>query len=143
MTIKVKTDNTDADREDKPLYPIGIAAELIGITEQTLRLYEKHGLIKPARRSKRRHYSNNDIKWLRCIRDLIHIQKISIEGIKKLLGYAPCWEITECPEEKRTSCTAHANKSRPCWELNKTICKKESGKPCKECVIYLARIKNR
>ncbi len=139
MIKKVNSGSGDTDRENKPLYPIGIVAELIGITEQTLRLYEKHGLIRPARRNNRRHYSDNDIKWLRCVRDLIHIQKVSIEGIKKLLGYAPCWQITECPEEKRTKCTAHINKSRPCWELNKTICNKKSGKLCKECVVYLAR----
>jgi hypothetical protein len=40
------------DKKEMPLYPIGIVAELIGITDQTLRLYEKHGLIKPARRNK-------------------------------------------------------------------------------------------
>jgi len=68
-----------------PLYPIGIVAELIGTTDQTLRLYEKHGLIKPARRNKNRFYSENDIKWLRCLRELIHTKKISIEGIKNCL----------------------------------------------------------
>ncbi len=133
--------NADNGRSNKPLYPIGVVAELIGITEQTLRLYEKHGLIKPARRNKRRHYSDNDISWLTCVRDLIHIKKISIEGIKKLLGYAPCWEITGCPEGKKAKCTAHVNKSKPCWELNKAICNSKSGKLCKECIIYLARHK--
>ena len=131
--------STDEERENRQLYTIGVVAELIGITEQTLRLYEKQGLIKPARRNKRRHYSDNDIKWLTCVRDLIHTKKISIEGIKKLLLYAPCWEITGCPEEKKIRCTAHVNKSKPCWELNNAICNKESGKLCKDCIIYLAR----
>ena len=133
--------STDEGRENRSLYPIGVVAELIGITEQTLRLYEKHGLIRPARRNKRRHYSDNDIKWLICVRDLIHGKKISIEGIKKLLLYAPCWEITGCPEGKKTMCTAHVNKSKPCWELNNAICNNESGKLCEECIIYLARQK--
>ncbi len=132
---------TEEERADRQLYQIGVVAEMIGITEQTLRLYEKHGLIKPARRNNRRHYSDNDIKWLICVRDLIHIKKISIEGIKKLLLYAPCWEITGCPEDKKTMCTAHVEKSKPCWEINKAICNKESGKPCKECIVYLARQK--
>jgi len=57
-------------RENLPLYTIGVVAELAGITDQTLRLYEKHGLIKPARRGKDRYYSENDIKWLKCLRDL-------------------------------------------------------------------------
>lgn len=131
------------DKRSMPLYPIGIVAELIGITEQTLRLYEKHGLILPARRNKNRYYSDNDIKWLTCVRDLIHTKKISIEGIKKLLQYAPCWEITSCPEDKRTKCTAFVDKTKPCWVLNQTICKRESGKICEECVVYLARAKRK
>ncbi|MBF0559734.1 MAG: MerR family transcriptional regulator [Nitrospirae bacterium] len=126
-------------RESMPLYPIGIVAELLGITMQTLRLYERHGLITPARRQKNRYYTDNDIKWLGCLRDLIHKHKISIEGIKKLLDYAPCWEITSCPDDNRLKCTAHVNKSKPCWELNKTICRRESGKLCEECVVYLAK----
>lgn len=133
--------NENIDKRDMALYPIGIVAELIGITEQTLRLYEKHGLITPARRNKNRYYSDNDIKWLTCIRDLIHSKKISIEGIKKLLEYAPCWEITDCPEDKKGNCTAFVEKTKPCWELNKTICKRENGKVCYDCVVYLARAK--
>ena len=53
---------TEEEKMAMPLYPIGIVAELIGTTDQTLRLYEKHGLIKPARRNKNRYYSENDIK---------------------------------------------------------------------------------
>ncbi len=126
------------DKRDMPLYPIGIVAELVGITAQTLRLYEKHRLIKPSRRNKNRYYSENDIKWLVCIRDLIHIKKISIEGIKKLLEYAPCWELTECDEEKRNKCTAYIDKTKPCWELNRMICNKESGMVCEDCIVYIA-----
>lgn len=129
----------DKDKNDLPLYPIGIVAELIGVTDQTLRLYEKHGLIKPARRNKNRFYSENDVKWLKCIRDLIHLKKISIEGIKKLLEYAPCWEITSCSEEKREKCTAYIDKTKPCWELNRMICNKESGKICEDCIVYISK----
>lgn len=141
MSAKNKTlvPPTEKDKKDIPLYPIGIVAELIGTTEQTLRLYEKHGLIKPARRNKNRYYSDNDIKWLLCIRELIHEKKISIEGIKKLLEYAPCWEITECSEEKRRSCSAFINRSKPCWELNRMFCHRNSGMVCEDCVVYLSK----
>lgn len=125
------------DKKDMPLYTIGIVAELLGITDQTLRLYEKHGLIKPIRRNKNRYYSENDLKWLVCIRDLIHIKKISIEGIKKLLEYAPCWEITDCPDEIKKDCTAYIDRTKPCWELN--ICKRQNNKACEECIVYLSR----
>jgi len=136
---KVKKDLSDEERQSLPLYPIGIVAELIGTTDQTLRLYEKHGLIKPARRNKNRFYSENNIKWLRCLRDLIHNQKISIEGIKKLLDYAPCWEITSCPEELRGKCSAYIDKTKPCWELNRMICNTESGRICEDCVVFISK----
>lgn len=136
---RMKREFTEEEKKDMPFYPIGIVAELIGTTDQTLRLYEKHGLIKPARRNKNRFYSENDIKWLRCLRDLIHNRKISIEGIKKLLDYAPCWEITECSEERRNKCSAYIDRTKPCWELNRMICQRESGRICEDCVVFLSR----
>src|SRR5574340_1842507 len=98
---------TEEEKKDMTLSPIGIVAELKGITAQTLRLYEKHGLIKPARRNGNRLYSENNIKWLKCLRELIHNKKISIEGIKKLLEYAPCWEITACSDDRKSKCSAY------------------------------------
>lgn len=127
-----------AGKDNMPLYPIGIAAELVGTTDQTLRLYEKHGLLKPARRNKNRYYSDNDIKWLRCVRDLIHEKKISIEGVKRLLEYAPCWEIKGCSDECRSTCKAFIDRSKPCWELARKCCR--NGVDCDRCVVYLASL---
>ncbi len=128
---------SEDEKKDLPLYTISIAAELLGATDQTLRLYEKHGLIKPKRRKKNRYYSENDLKWLKCIRDLIHKKKISIAAIKKLLEYAPCWEITDCPEENMSKCTAFMENAKPCWELYKMICKmNENAKLCEDCIVY-------
>jgi MerR family transcriptional regulator/heat shock protein HspR len=135
----LKREPDEQEKKDIPLYPIGIVAELIGTTDQTLRLYEKHGLITPARRNKNRYYSENDIKWLRCIRELIHTKKISIQGIKKLMEYAPCWELTECSDARRKTCSAYIDKTKPCWELNRKICQTESGKLCEDCVVFLSK----
>ncbi|MBF0458929.1 MAG: MerR family transcriptional regulator [Nitrospirae bacterium] len=138
--MKTKPAATITSKDDRPLYTIGVAAELAGITAQTLRLYEKHGLIKPLRKNKNRFYSENDIKWLNCIRDLVHDRKVSIEGLKLLLEYAPCWEITHCPEQKRTQCSAFVNKALPCWELNKKRCRHNDGMACTNCVVYLVSL---
>jgi MerR family transcriptional regulator/heat shock protein HspR len=119
--------------KDAPLYTMGVAAKLVGTTAQTLRLYEKHGLILPTRERRNRLYTENDIKWLRCIRELIHAKKISIEGIKKLLDYAPCWEIKDCPDDRRLVCTAFSDKSKPCWET--TRCRMDND--CSTCVVFL------
>ena len=84
-----------AGKEDpaRPLAPIGVVADLLGVTGQTLRLYERHGLIRPARRKGERLYSAYDLHWLECLRHLIHGAKVSIEGVRRLLHFAPCWEI--------------------------------------------------
>jgi MerR family transcriptional regulator/heat shock protein HspR len=137
----VTSKKEEDEKKSMPLYPISIAAELIGTTDQTLRLYEKHGLITPTRRNKNRFYSDNDIKWLKCARQLIHEKKISIEGVKKLLEYAPCWEIQECPDDKRNACSAYIDKSMPCWEVAKTRCK--NGIECDKCIVYMAGMKKK
>lgn len=137
----VTSKKEEDDKKSMPLYPISIAAELIGTTDQTLRLYEKHGLITPTRRNKNRFYSDNDIKWLKCARLLIHEKKISIEGVKKLLEYAPCWEIQGCPEAIRNACSAYIDKSKPCWEVARTRCK--SGIECDKCIVYMAGMKKK
>ncbi len=129
----------EEDRRKMPLYTIGIVADLLGVTKQTLRLYERHSLIKPLRKNKNRFYSENDVSWLQCLRDLLHNKKISIEGIKKLLNYAPCWEITECSQERRDTCSAYIDRTKPCWELNRMICKREAGRLCEDCIVFLSR----
>lgn len=140
---KLISEFTEEEKKDMPLYSIGVVAELLGITDQTIRLYEKHGLIKPSRRNRNRFFSENDLKWLRCLRDIIHKKKISIEGIKKLLDYAPCWELTGCHEQERKNCSAYIDKTKPCWELNKNICRIEASNSCEKCTVFLSKILKR
>ena len=122
----------------KAVYPIGIVAELLSIHPRTLRIYEREGLIKPARRSGKRFFSNNDLKWLRCLRKLIHEDGLNIAGIKKLLTLATCWEIRQCAEEERKNCPAMLDFPVPCWELKPKACiNKELD--CNECKVYLTK----
>ncbi len=98
---------------ETPVYSIGVAAQILGVHPRTLRIYEDEGLVKPARKGNRRFFSANDITWITCIRKMIHDEGISIPGIKKLLRYAPCWEITDCPREVCEPCTASVDISVP------------------------------
>jgi len=100
-------------RKDLPIYPIGVAAKLLDIHPRTLRIYEEEGLIQPAREGNRRLYSTNDITWIGCLRRLIHEEGISIPGIKKLLRYATCYEIAECPKEVHCQCDAVVDRAIP------------------------------
>jgi len=81
-------------------FPIGVVADLLGVTEQTLRLYESQGLVKPARRNRERYYCAGDVQWLECLRHLVHTEKVSIAGVKRLLQFAPCWDITGFAQER-------------------------------------------
>jgi MerR family transcriptional regulator/heat shock protein HspR len=80
---------------DLPVYPIGVVAEHFGVSGQTLRLYESKGLLRPARRNGERYYSTCDIRWIECLRHLIHEDKVSVEGVRHLLHFAPCWQVVQ------------------------------------------------
>ena len=123
------------------VYPIGIVAELLNIHPRTLRIYEREGLIKPSRRSGKRFFSNNDLRWLQCLRKLIHEEGLNIAGIKKLLTFASCWEIRQCPEEERKQCPAILDFPVPCWELKPRSCL-DKKLDCPSCEVYLTKKKH-
>jgi MerR family transcriptional regulator/heat shock protein HspR len=100
-------------RPDVPVYPIGVAARLLSVHPRTLRIYENEGLVKPYHVGSRRMFSENDIKWIGCIRSMIHKDGISIPGIKKLLEIAPCWEISDCSAEECESCQSKVDRAAP------------------------------
>lgn len=92
--------------DDKAIFTIGVASKMLKVHPRTLRIYEQEGLIKPIRQGKWRYFTMDDIKWIECLRGMIHENGISIAAIKKLLQYTPCWNIADCPFEKRKQCTA-------------------------------------
>ncbi len=92
--------------EKKAIFTIGVAAQMLDVHPRTLRIYEQEQLITPMRKGKWRYYTMNDVKWIECLREMIHEHGISIAAIKKLLQYTPCWNISDCPFEKRRECTA-------------------------------------
>jgi MerR family transcriptional regulator/heat shock protein HspR len=100
-------------RPDVPVYPIGVAARLLSVHPRTLRIYEDEGLIEPHHVGSRRMFSDNDIKWIGCLRTMIHRDGISIPGLKKLLDLAPCWEISDCSPEECISCPAKVDRAAP------------------------------
>lgn len=72
--------------KDKPLYVISIAAELVDMHPQTLRLYERKGLIEPSRSSgKTRLYSQRNIEQLREIRRLTQELGVNLAGVEEII----------------------------------------------------------
>lgn len=71
---------------DEPVYMIGVAARLCAMHPQTLRLYERIGLIRPSRISaKNRLYSQADIERLLQIQRLTHELGVNLAGVEVIL----------------------------------------------------------
>jgi MerR family transcriptional regulator/heat shock protein HspR len=77
--------DTPRTQPDRALYIISVAAELAGVHPQTLRIYERKGLIEPSRTSGRsRRYSDRDIELLQRIQELTN-EGVSLVGVRKIL----------------------------------------------------------
>ena len=73
-------------RPDQAVYVISVAAELAGMHPQTLRIYERRGLVDPARTTGgNRRYSDSDIAMLQRIADLT-AGGLNLEGVKRVLA---------------------------------------------------------
>jgi MerR family transcriptional regulator/heat shock protein HspR len=72
-------------RGDMAVYVISVAAELAGVHPQTLRIYERKGLLGPARTlGGSRRYSDQDIELLRRIQELTS-EGLNLEGVRRVL----------------------------------------------------------
>jgi MerR family transcriptional regulator/heat shock protein HspR len=73
------------DSEGRALYIISVAAELAGVHPQTLRIYERKGLIEPQRTQGRsRRYSERDIALLQHIQELTQAG-VGLSGVERIL----------------------------------------------------------
>jgi MerR family transcriptional regulator/heat shock protein HspR len=82
MANQERDKGTDRDRA---LYIISVAAELAGVHAQTLRIYERKGLIEPQRtQGGSRRYSERDIALLRRIQELTN-DGVSLVGVRRIL----------------------------------------------------------
>jgi MerR family transcriptional regulator, heat shock protein HspR len=71
---------------DEPVYMISVAARLCSVHPQTLRMYERLGLIRPRRISeKNRMYSESDIERLRQIHRLTRDLGVNLAGVEIIL----------------------------------------------------------
>ena len=103
--------------EDTPLYTIGVVATMLDVHPQTLRIYEREGLVKPKRTSRNsRMYSNKDVERLRLILRLTHDLGVNLAGVEiiiKLRGTIDALrnELRRIIEEYQISGTVPAQES--------------------------------
>jgi MerR family transcriptional regulator, heat shock protein HspR len=76
----------DGVQVDEPCYVISVAARMVGVHAQTLRYYERIGLVAPARsRGNIRMYSPQDVQRARWIKSLIDDLGINLAGVDVII----------------------------------------------------------
>src|ERR1700728_2166924 len=102
--------------DDLPVYVISVAAELSGMHPQTLREYERRGLVSPGRSAGRgRRYSMRDILALREIQRLSQDEGVNLSGIKLILD-----QHRELDQARRLISELHAELAQLRVELEST-----------------------
>lgn len=102
--------------DDLPVYVISVAAQLSGMHPQTLREYERRGLVSPGRSAgKSRRYSMRDILALREIQRLSQDEGVNLSGIKLILD-----QHRELEQARRLIAELHAELAQLRVELEST-----------------------
>jgi MerR family transcriptional regulator/heat shock protein HspR len=72
--------------DERPIYMISVAAELVGMHPQTLRIYEQKGLVRPKRTpGNTRLYSERDLERLRLIQRLTNELGLNLAGVETVI----------------------------------------------------------
>lgn len=116
---------------NEPVYPIGVISDLLSVHPETVRVWEKHGVVHPKRRSGKRFYSDLDLKRLRFIKKLID-EGLNLPAIRYFLRLYPCWQSDGCPHcmhgSRDTQC------SKQCWKEEGVYCQVSGTEDvCHDC----------
>lgn len=124
--------------EDQGLYTIGTVAELIKEHPETLRVWERNGLIRPDRKGYQRKYSGNDVQRLKFIKYLMDNKGLNIAGVKHLTSMYSCWYKHNCSGGGRKNSPVPVNEFKACWKIEGTYCFVASDKAemCKSCEMF-------
>ena len=105
---------------DQPIYSIGIVSDLLQVPAETIRIWEKAGVIPPSqRRGGKRFYSQKELKRLRFAHGLSK-EGLSVRAILYYLQLYPCWKTGNCPGCQNQS--SENNTSKPCWQVEGAYC---------------------
>jgi len=90
-------------------FAIGSTAKRVGVCADTLRIWERKGLIHPSRPDKDRMYSLCDIERLNRIKYLIRKKGMNISSVKEMIDMRKCWIIKNCGAQERSKCVVYLN----------------------------------
>lgn len=124
-------------------YSIGTVAELLNEHPETLRVWERNGLIRPDRNSYQRKYSHDDLKRLRFIKNMMDEKGLNIAGVRQVISMYSCWYQRFCRGGALKNNQVPVNESKPCWKREGTFCLAPSDKSefCQSCEMMRIRQK--
>jgi len=124
------------DDKHKPVYSIGEASKKLGVIVPLLRMLEKSDLLLTARNEHgKRLYSECDLDYIRALIETGKRKNASIEDFQQSFADLKCWEILECPPERRDICPHYASLGTPCWANKEKMCD-EDYETCRDCPVY-------
>ena len=102
---------------DSDLYFISVAARMLGMHPQTLRKYERLGLVQPTRTiGSMRLYSRDELERLKAIKRLVDDAGINLAGVQRLMSIAEVVERLR-PLMRDDGLSARDTRRRPAQEL--------------------------
>ena len=115
---------TNGTKVKEELYFISIAAEMLGMHPQTLRKYERLGLVEPSRTiGSMRRYSHDELNRLRLIKHLVDEVGVNLAGVQRLLLVVEVMERIRPLMDDDALCTGAGRRRllREIDRLNKAI----------------------
>lgn len=102
----------------QPLYTIGIVAELVGVRPETLRLWDREGLVTPKRWRRFRCYSDADLQRVLFVKHLLDEEGFNLAAVRGYIKLYPCWALGDClPCHEATT-----TNGKPCWKRPGAYC---------------------
>jgi len=120
---------------NRPVYPIGVVAEILEVHPETIRSWERGGVAEPPqRRGGKRFYSEEDLKRLQFVKKLTN-EGLNLPAIRHYLQLYPCWVMHDCPGCMRR--TQNAGCAKPCWREEGTFCLVSTDEDlCESCKLH-------
>jgi MerR family transcriptional regulator/heat shock protein HspR len=122
------------------LYSIGAASAKLGVHPRTLMAWERIGLVKPARRSTRRHYSDDELRWLECVQAFNREGGVSLKGLSTLLRFVPCWAIRGQIQSGEGVCCPPAYPAKQSLDRVRGAYAGSAPRECRSCGVYLSNV---
>jgi MerR family transcriptional regulator/heat shock protein HspR len=119
----------DNDKRNRLRYTISVAAELVNVHPQTLRHYEREGLIRPQRgKGKIRYFTQDDIDSIQLIRRLVNDLEVNLKGVDVILNMREQMQRMQQEAEERIR-EMQAEHEAEVRRLKEIILRLQGGQP--------------